>query len=461
MLSQHSTNIDKNMPASTNKYVNNESGSIIPTSRSSRLANIARLAAGITGNVVSEYAKQLSHGNAPELKDVLLTPTNAKRVAEKLMKMRGAALKVGQLLAMDNGDFIPPELSHIFDKLKDDVEPMPFSQLTALLNSEWGEDWHENFSQFTFTPMAAASIGQVHSAIDLNDKKLAIKIQYPGVEKSIDSDVDNVGTILKYSGLLPDTTKIKELLIETKQQLHCETDYIKEADWIDTYNRYLKNDHDFIVPYVYRDYTNKNILCMSYHEGENIDEFTHLSLEEKNHIVTSLIKLTFKEIFELHHVQTDPNFANYLYQEKSRKIVLLDFGATRKLPKHIIHGYKLLLNASIRNDKQGIYTAIKQIGFFQDEITATQREAVISIFELACQPLRHSGVYDFENSTLAKNVSMAGRELSFKQDYWHTPPADALFLHRKIAGLYLIAVKLKVKINLQELIQPYIDIKDI
>ncbi len=448
------------MAASRQKYTHNEVGTNIPASRSSRLASMAGLAAGIAGNVVSEYAKHLSRGNTPELKDVLLTPSNAKRVANKLKKMRGAALKVGQLLSMDSGDFIPAELALILDKSRDDVDPMPFSQLTQLLKSEWGEDWQKNFRQFTFTPMAAASIGQVHSAHDLNNEKLAIKIQYPAVSKSIDSDVDNVGTILKYSGLLPDTTKIKDLLNETKEQLHCETDYLKEADWIERYQGVLVNDNDFVIPRVYRNFTKENILCMSYHDGENIDKFIDLTLQERNHIVSSLIKLTFKEIFELHHVQTDPNFANYLYQPESKKIVLLDFGATRELPAHITDGYKLLLQASVRNDKKAVDNAISQIGFFQEYITSQQREAVISLFQMACQPLGHIGEYDFENSTLAKNVSIAGRELSVKQNYWHTPPADALFLHRKIAGLYLIAVKLKAKINLRDLIYPYIDIKD-
>ncbi len=448
------------MTSPIQKYSNNKVGTNIPTSRPSRLVNMASLVVGISGSVVSGYAKQLSHGNAPELKDVLLTPSNALRVANKLKKMRGAVLKIGQLISMDSGDFIPPELGILLDSLRDDVDPMPFSQLTTLLNNKWGEGWHENFSQFTFSPMAAASIGQVHSAHDLNNERLAIKIQYPGVAKSIDSDVDNVGAILKYSGLFPDSEKITDLLNETKQQLHCETNYLKEANWIETYQRELKNDDDFIVPNVNKELTRENILCMSYHDGENIDKFIHLTQQERNHIVSALIKLTFKEIFELQHVQTDPNFANYLYQEKSKKIVLLDFGATRELSTNITNGYKKLLNASIRNDKQGIDTAISQIGFFQEDITSTQREAIISLFKMACQPLNYVGEYDFKNSTLAKNVSIAGRELSFKKNYWHTPPATALFLHRKIAGLYLIAVKLKAKINLQDLIFPYIESKD-
>ena len=441
------------------KYSDSTVGSSIPSSRFSRFANMAQLTAGIAGSVVSEYAKQVSTGNTPQFRDLLLTPSNAKRVADKLMKMRGAALKVGQLLSMDSGEFIPPELALILDKLRDSVEPMPFSQLTQLLDKEWGENWHDKFDQFTFSPMAAASIGQVHSAHTLNGDKLAIKIQYPGISKSIDSDVDNVNTILIYSGLLPDSASIDNLLDETKKQLHYETDYLREANWINKYRLHFIKDDDFIIPEVFDEFTTEHILCMSHLDGENIDTFTNLPQQEKNHIVSCLIKLTFKEIFELKHAQTDPNFANYLYQPETRKIVLLDFGATREIPNHISDGYKSLLSATHKDNKNDIDDALQQIGFFQDQITDTQKDAVIGLFQMACEPLRHSGEFDFENSSLAKNVSLAGRELSFKQNYWHTPPADALFLHRKIAGLYLIATKLKAKINIQNIIKPYIDIE--
>ena len=196
---------------------------------------------------------------------------------------------------------------------------------------------------------------------------------------------------------------------------------------------------------------------MSFHEGKNIDSFTELPQQERNHLVSSLISLTFREIFEFGYVQTDPNFANYLYQSGSKKIVLLDFGATRKLPQHISTGYQQLLNASVNNNKLAMNNAISEIGFFQDDISEKQKDAVIELFQMACEPLQHIGEYDFSNSGLAKKISMAGRDLSFKKNYWHTPPADALFLHRKIAGLYLIAAKLNAKINIQNLINPYIN----
>ena len=431
-------------------------GKAVPSSRRSRMASMASLAVGLAGGMISEGAKKISQGHRPQIKDVLLTPNNAHKLANKLKQLRGAALKVGQLLSMDSGEFIPPELAAILAQLRDDVDPMPFSQLTALLNEEWGDEWHEQFKQFSFSPMAAASIGQVHSAHDLNGYQLALKIQYPGVRKSIDSDVDNVGSLLRISGLIPKETDIQYLLEETKKQLHAETDYITEAKWLNQYQLDLSTFDEFIVPSVIEEFTTNNILAMSYHAGESIESLQSLPQDERDHITSSLISLLFNEMFVFKRVQTDPNFANFLYQRDTKKIVLLDFGATRELADAISAGYNKLLIASMDGNKESIGDALSEIGFFQETISDKQRLSVIDIFYQACEPLRHEGLYDFGASNLAQRISIQAKELSIKKNYWHTPPIDALFLHRKIGGLYLIASKLKANINIQRLIATHL-----
>ena len=112
-------------------------------------------------------------------------------------------LAVTVLTSMDAGDLLPPELSEILARLRADAQPMPMSQLVTVLEANWGKDWTRHFTRFSFTPMAAASIGQVHAAEGLDGRRLAIKVQYPGIARSIASDVDNVATLLRLSGLLP------------------------------------------------------------------------------------------------------------------------------------------------------------------------------------------------------------------------------------------------------------------
>lgn len=431
-------------------------GSSIPQGRISRMAGLASLATRVAGGMLGEGARQLAQGKRPSAKDLLLTPANAKRIADQLAQLRGAAMKVGQLLSMDAGDLLPPELTLILSRLQSNGTPMPAKQLSQVLVQELGADWQQHFAQFSFKPMAAASIGQVHQAHSDDGRKLAIKVQYPGISASIDSDVDNVLTLLKMSRLLPEQLDYTELLAEAKRQLHAEADYLLEAQQLNKFAELLADEPHLVLPSVDQQLTRSRLLAMSYMEGVALTELQQQPQAVRNQVVGQLFSLLFRELFEFRLVQTDPNFANYLYQPESQKIVLLDFGATRAYPQAISEGYRQLFSAGLRDDDPAIEQALSQIGFFSQDIAPAQRQAVVDMVQLACAPVRTEQAYDFANSTLAAQIRDAGTKLSLEQGYWHSPPADALFLHRKIGGLYLLAAKLKAQVNVQQLLQPYL-----
>lgn len=360
-------------------------------------------------------------------------------------------MKVGQLMSMDAGDILPPELTDILSRLRANAEPMPFSQLTQVLHENWGGEWNNQFKQFSFKPMAAASIGQVHSAHTKDDRHLALKVQYPGIRESIDSDVDNVATLLRVSRLIPKGLEIKALLEDAKQQLHAEADYQQEASSIRRFHELLQGNDNFLIPLVHDDFTTTNILAMSYVKGVDIESLVSYSQEERNRVIELLMELLFREIFEFQLVQTDPNFANYQYNTETQQLVLLDFGATRSYPDHIVNGYRRLMLGAIDGDRHAMDQAAEQIGFFQESIKAEQREAVVDVFLQACEPLIQNDTYDFGTTNLAQRIRDEGMSLSMEKDYWHTPPADAIFLHRKLGGVYLLAAKLNAQVNVRAL----------
>ncbi|MGR5362469.1 ABC1 kinase family protein [Vibrio mediterranei] len=428
----------------------------VPTHRISRLSKLASLATRVTGAMVTEGAKQLAQGKRPVAKDLLLTPGNIKRVADQLAHLRGAAMKVGQLMSMDAGDLISPELAEILARLRSDASPMPAKQLAAVLTQELGGDWKHNFVEFNFKPIASASIGQVHQAHSDDGTKLAIKVQYPGIKKSIDSDVDNVGTLLNVVGLIPKGVDYRSLLEEAKKQLHAEADYLLEAELLERYRYYLGDNPDFILPIVQRNLTTDNVLAMTHVSGIPIESLINADQSTRDRAMWLLLQLLFKEIFEFKLVQTDPNFANFLFNSEQRKIVLLDFGATRSYSDNISNGYRHAFSAILDADTQRLDAALQQIGFFNQDILPEQKRAIFDLVTLACEPLTTSGLYDFGSSNLAQRLSQAGTVLSMEKDYWHTPPADALFLHRKIGGLYLLAARLKARVDVQSLFSPYV-----
>lgn len=432
------------------------SHSKVPANRLSRLGSLASLAGRVAGGMLAEGARQLAKGEKPNKASLLLTTDNLRRVTDKLAHLRGAAMKVGQLLSMDAGDILPPELAEILSKLRANANPMPHKQLTQVLRTELGENWLNHFSDFQFVPLAAASIGQVHLAYHDDGRKLAVKIQYPGIKSSIDSDVDNVATLLRVSGLLPASVDYKGLLQEAKQQLKQEADYTREAGFLQRYQQLLASDKRYLLPQVLPELSSANLLTMTYVDGVPTESLQHEPQPVRDRVIQQLFSLLFRELFDFKLVQTDPNFANYLYNRDSAQLVLLDFGACRDYPVKISNAYRNLFAAAIQQDSTALEQALTDIGFFSQHILPAQKQAVLALVQLACEPLQHNGEFDFGQSDLASRLRDAGTKLSMQQNYWHTPPADALFLHRKIAGLYLLAARLKARVDVKLLLQPFL-----
>lgn len=428
----------------------------LPSGRWSRLASMGSLAGNVAGNMFAEGLKQALRGQRPRLSDLLLTPGNVQRVADQLSRLRGAAMKVGQLISMDSGDVLPPELAEILALLRADATPMPMSQLVKVLEANWGQGWEHHFRRFSFTPLAAASIGQVHRAESLQGEPLAVKVQYPGVRRSIDSDVDNVVTLLRMSGLLPRGLDLDPLLHEAKQQLHAEADYLGERAWLTRYGELLADVPDFVVPMAPGELSTENILVMGFVAGEPIESVLRMASPERNRVARLLFELLFRELFEFRLIQTDPNFANYLYDHATHRLVLLDFGAVRAYSSTMVDAYRRLLRGAATADRNLVNEAAGELGYFQRDIQERHREQVLDMFLLACEPLRHAGPYDFGGSDLPARMRRAGMALGMEKDFWHTPPADTIFLHRKLGGIYLLAARLRVALDVRQLVAPYL-----
>ncbi|GAB2909402.1 ABC1 kinase family protein [Rheinheimera gaetbuli] len=432
------------------------SSSKVPAHRLSRLGGLASLAGRVAGGMLAEGARQLVQGKLAGKTDMLLTPANIKRVADQLAHLRGAAMKLGQLLSMDAGDMLPPALTDILARLRASANPMPVKQLAKVLQNEWGDDWQQHFADFTFTPLAAASIGQVHQAYHDDGRRLAIKVQYPGIKLSIDSDVDNVATLLRVSGLIPAGIDYQSLLAEAKKQLKAEADYLLEADYLQQYRQLLCEDQDFLLPETVPGLNTANILAMTFVAGVPVESLTQHSQVERDRVMALLFSLLFRELFEFKLVQTDPNFANYLYNSDTQQLVLLDFGACRQYSERFSQAYRALFSAALASDSAAMEQALTDIGFFSQHIVPAQKQAVLQLVGLACEPLMQDQAFDFGSTDLALRLREAGTALSLQQNYWHAPPADALFLHRKIAGMYLLAARLKARVNVRNLLQCYL-----
>jgi predicted unusual protein kinase regulating ubiquinone biosynthesis (AarF/ABC1/UbiB family) len=428
----------------------------IPTSRVGRFARMARLASGVAGGMLSEGARQLRAGKRPKARDMLLTPGNARRVAEQLATMRGAAMKLGQILSMDTGEFLPRELADILARLRDDARYMPSAQLHGVMREAYGPQWQTLFYNFSDKPLAAASIGQVHKTISPDGREIVLKVQYPGVAESIDSDVDNIASLLRLSGLLPAGFELEPLLEDAKEQLRGEADYLKEAEFLQAFRDLLCDDKRFLLPDVLPELTHHNVLAMTYVSGDPIDAIIDLPQAERDRVMTALVELMLLELFELRMVQTDPNFANYQYRRKTGEIVLLDFGATRHFKAGFANNYKKLARAAIKGDKQKMAAAAEKLGFAVGDTGSEYHEVVMQVLMIAMEPLRTDAPYDFARSSMARDLSILAESVQGYRDFWRAPPTDAVYFHRKVAGMYLLATRLKARVNVHQLVQRWL-----
>lgn len=425
----------------------------VPSGRVSRIAVFGKLAGGIAGGMMAEGARRLANGQSISAEDLLLTPGNAKRLADRLSHLRGAAMKLGQIISMDAGDFLPAELSAILATLRDQANFMPARQLDGVLREEWGADWRKQFKWFNPRPIAAASIGQVHKAMTRDGQELAIKVQYPGVADSIDADVDNVATLLRMSGLLPDTLDMDPLLKAAKEQLAEEADYIREGQQMRSYAERMAGDQRFVVPTLQEDLTRTRILAMSFEEGIPIEALTDEPQDLRNEVFERIVELVLREMFEFGAMQTDPNFANYRYRRSDGAVVLLDFGAARDIEPHVVEGYRRLLIAGLTGDAEKVRAEALAIGFINETVIERQSERIDRMIAIITHEMNKDAPFDFGNRAFVPLLRDEGMAIAEDKQSWHIPPAETLFVQRKVSGTALLGARLKAIINIRQLVE--------
>ena len=417
------------------------------------MGGFARLAGGIAGGVLSEGARRLASGQRPTLDQLLLTPANARRLTDRLAHLRGAAMKLGQMISMDAGDLLPPELAEILSRLRERADFMPPRQLDKVLAEEWGKDWRTTFRRFEPRPIAAASIGQVHRALTKDGRTLAIKVQYPGIAKSIDSDVDNVAALLKLTGLLPPELDIAPLLAAAKEQLREEADYLREGAMMQRFAGLLEGRDQFVVPTLDHELTTARVLAMSYEEGGPIERLAEESQNLRDEVFAHFIELVARELFDTRLMQTDPNFANYRWQAKTGRIVLLDFGATREVSEGLSQDYRTLLEAGIAEDREAVLTAAVEAGFVNPKAVERHPERIRRAVDIIVTQMARDEPLDFGDRAFVPEIRETVMPIAQDRESWHLPPAETLFVQRKISGTALLGAKLGARVDVKGIVQ--------
>jgi aarF domain-containing kinase len=424
--------------------------------------------------------------------------------------MRGAALKVGQIISLQDEEALGSEVAAIMERVRTQANVMPRWQLEQMLQAELGDDWAARLGGvwrgesedsesaraastpvaaavknlpssdgdalplasgmvgFDEHPVAAASIGQVHRAVLEDGRRVAVKVQYPGVSDSIDSDLDNVTRLLTLGlgSALPPGLYLDTYVRVARSELQLECDYEHEARAQERFRTELtqaaaEEEEEtgqasllagIRVPAVVPECSGKGVLTTEWLDGTPIDRMFEVAPQEtRDSVARRMLRLTLWELAEARLVQSDPNWGNFFYAADTDTLGLLDFGAAIEYPAAFVDDYVRLIWAAAERDEDAIVEVSCRMGFFTGHENTAMVRAHVNSGLVIGEPFASHEAYDFKAARITARVSE--HTAVFTKQRLTPPPEEVYSLHRKLVGAYLMCIRMGARFPGRDLLE--------
>jgi len=404
----------------------------VQTGRLRRLSRLAYLTARTTGDLLAQQARRKLGGEAnPDLRKA------AERILGTLGELKGAALKLGQALAMDP-DALPAEARRIVAKLLAQApQRMSFEKVAGVVRAELGKDPDDLFASFDREPLAAASLGQVHGARLRDGRDVVVKVQYPGVDRALESDLANAAILVHGLSLTGETLDGRPYYEEVRSSLLRELDYVQEAEQCRAYAAAARGFPELVVPEVVPDFSSLRVLCLTRLRGPHLLEVmeSNPSEEERYRVGRLLAFAIWGPFYAARRIHADPHPGNFLVLSDGR-LGVLDFGATKLLSEPFAATYRAFLEANAQGKRaMQVGPLLERAGFrFLGDDVEEAYAFCQKLADIVERPIETDEPYDFGQDPMVQDVRRLMQSnprlvLTIK------PPPEAILFYRAATGL--------------------------
>ncbi len=427
-----------------------ETGRDVATSRFKRLMRVGTLGAQVTASTVARRAAQailpgVRGGQDPAAQ--LFRSKQAQKVLKVLGEMKGATMKVGQILSSDP-DLIPPEFVDALSELQRDAPPMTWRTVKRVIEDALDQPLESVFRTFDPDPAGSASIGQVHRATLLTGEEVAVKVQYPGIVATLESDLRNLASLIQLARVVADRERVDQYMDEVRAALEQETDYVAEGQRLARYHGIFAELPGVRVPRPFLEFTRPNVLVMEFCKGRKLDEaLRDMPVgQARQELLERWIHLYSWMLHDLHELHADPHPGNWLLADDG-ELAILDWGCVKRVDPRFADGILDIMDACWEDDHARAATLYRELGFGKQDAAAAifDPELLRQHHEIVLAPFLAPGAFDFGGWEMRRDAqAFLLRNPAFLK---LVPPAEGLLVFRVLGGIKGLLTKLDATVD--------------